>query len=107
MKFFFALLATLFFSAPAWAVDVSMGSNGNLIFDPSDITIDAGDTVHFVNGMLPPHNIIVEGRVDLSRESLMFNPGESQDIKFADAGDYNFFCGPHQGAGMVGTIHVN
>jgi len=90
----------------AFALDISMGSNGNLIFDPSDVTIDSGDTIHFVNNMLPPHNIIVEGRADLSRESLMFNPGESQDIKFADAGDYDFFCGPHQGAGMVGTIHV-
>ena len=106
MKLFFALLATLFFSAPVWAVDVQMGSNGNLVFEPNDITINAGDTIHFVNGMLPPHNIIVEGRADLSRESLMFNPGEVQDIKFADAGDYDFFCGPHQGAGMVGTIHV-
>ena len=91
----------------AYAVDVSMGSGGNLIFEPSDVTINAGDTVHFVNDMLPPHNIIVEGRADLSRESLMFNPGESQDILFADAGDYTFFCGPHQGAGMTGTIHVN
>ncbi len=90
----------------AFALDISMGSNGNLIFDPSDVTIDSGDTIHFVNNMLPPHNIIVEGRADLSRESLMFNPGESQDIKFADAGDYDFFCGPHQGAGMVGKIHV-
>jgi len=72
-----------------------------------DVTINAGDTVHFVNSMLPPHNIIVEGRADLSRESLMFSPGESQDILFADAGDYTFFCGPHQGAGMTGTIHVN
>jgi len=90
----------------AYAVDVSMGSNGNLVFEPNEITIDAGETLHFVNGMLPPHNIIVEGRADLSRESLMFNPGESQDIKFADAGDYDFFCGPHQGAGMVGTVHV-
>ncbi len=107
MKFIFALLATLFFVAPVWAVDVTMGSNGNLIFDPSDITIKAGDTVHFVNGMLPPHNIIVEGRADLSREALMFSPGESQDITFADAGVYDFFCGPHQGAGMIGTIHVN
>ena len=107
MKVLFAFLATLFLALPAWAVDVSMGSNGNLIFVPSDVTIDAGDTVHFVNGMLPPHNIIVEGRADLSRESLMFNPGEVQDIKFADAGDYDFFCGPHQCAGMVGTIHVN
>ena len=107
MKFIFALLATLFLAAPAWAIDVSMGSGGNLIFEPSDVTINAGDTVHFVNDMLPPHNIIVEGRADLSRESLMFNPGESQDILFADAGDYTFFCGPHQGAGMTGTIHVN
>ena len=107
MKFFFALLATFFLAAPAWAVDVTMGSNGNLVFEPNDISISAGEIVHFVNGMLPPHNIIVEGRVDLSRESLMFNPGESQDILFADAGDYDFFCGPHQGAGMIGTIHVS
>ena len=107
MKVLFALLATLFFALPAWGIDVSMGSNGNLIFDPSDVTIEAGETVHFINGMLPPHNIIVEGRADLSRESLMFNPGEVQDIKFVDPGDYAFFCGPHQGAGMVGTIHVN
>jgi len=106
VRLFSIIFATLLFAAPTWAVDIAMGSEGNLIFDPSDVTIDAGETIHFVNGMLPPHNIIVEGRADLSRESLMFNPGESQDIKFVDAGDYDFFCGPHQGAGMVGTIHV-
>ena len=103
-----AVVAAMIFLLPkmAYAVDITMGSNGNLIFDPSDVTIDAGETIHFVNGMLPPHNIIVEGHADLSRESLMFSPGESQDILFADAGDYDFFCGPHQGAGMTGTIHV-
>ena len=106
MRFLIALTAFLFLSLPAWAVDVTMGSNGNLVFEPNDITINAGETIHFVNGMLPPHNIIVEGRADLSRESLMFSPGESQDIKFTDAGDYDFFCGPHQGAGMIGKIHV-
>ena len=77
-----------------------------LYSSPDNISITAGETVHFVNGMLPPHNIIVEGRADLSRESLMFTPGESQDILFADAGDYDFFCGPHQGAGMIGHLHV-
>jgi len=107
MRFLIAFLATLLFAVPAWAVDVTMGSNGNLVFEPNDISINAGDTVHFVNGMLPPHNIIVEGREDLSREALMFSPGESQDITFADAGDYTFFCAPHKGAGMTGTIHVN
>ena len=106
MKLFFALIASIFFAAPVWAMDIQMGSNGNLIFEPSDVTISAGETIHFVNSMLPPHNIIVEGRADLSRESLMFSPGESQDILFADAGDDDFFCGPHQGAGMTGVIHV-
>ena len=106
MKFLFVLLATLFFSVPAWALDVKMGSDGNLVFDPSEVTISAGETIHFVNDMLPPHNIIVEGRPDLSRESLMFSPGETQEIVFADTGDFNFKCAPHEGAGMKGVIHV-
>ena len=106
MKLFFALLITLFFAVPAWAVDVSMGSGGNLVFEPNEITISAGDTVHFMNESLPPHNIIVEARPDLSREALLFAPGETQDVVFADKGDYNFFCGPHQGVGMTGVVHV-
>jgi plastocyanin len=100
------LLGAMFMASPVFAVDVVMGAGGNLVFEPNEITISAGDTLHFVNEALPPHNIIVEGRADLSRESLLFSPGESQDILFADAGDYEFFCGPHQGAGMTGTIHV-
>ena len=104
-----ATVAIMVFLLPktAYALDVSMGANGNLAFSPNEITISAGDTVHFINESLPPHNIIVEARPDLSREALLFAPGESQDVVFADAGDYNFFCGPHQGAGMTGVIHVN
>ena len=107
MKSLITILVVLFFAAPVWAVDVVMGSGGNLVFEPNEITISAGDTVHFINEALPPHNIIVEARPDLSRESLLFSPGETQDVVFADAGDYNFFCGPHQGAGMTGVVHVN
>jgi len=107
MKYFLALLITLFFAMPAWAVDVSMGAGGNLVFEPNEITISAGESVHFINEALPPHNIIVESRPDLSREALLFAPGESQDVVFADKGDYNYWCGPHQGAGMTGTVHVN
>ena len=106
MKFILTLLTVFFLAVPAWAVDVTMGSGGNLVFEPNEITISAGDTVHFINEALPPHNIIVEGRSDLSREALLFSPGETQDVVFADPGDYNFFCGPHQGAGMTGTVQV-
>ena len=106
MKFFFALLATLFLAAPAWAVDVQMGYDGNLIFEPADVTISAGETVHFVNNMLPPHNVIVEDRPDLAHESLAMLPGEEFDITFNDPGDYTYWCAPHKGAGMIGTVHV-
>ena len=106
MKFLLAVFAAFFLALPTYALDVDMGFNGGLVFEPSEITIDAGDTVHFVNQMLPPHNIIVDSRPDLSRESLMFSPGESQDVKFTDPGDYKFWCGPHKGAGMEGVIHV-
>ena len=58
MKFLFALIASVFFAAPAWAVDVQMGSGGNLVFDPAEVTISAGESVHFVNNMLPPHNVV-------------------------------------------------
>ena len=37
-----------------------MGADGNLVFEPAEITIAAGESVHFVNNMLAPHNGIVE-----------------------------------------------
>ena len=84
-----------------------MGSGGNLVFEPSNISISAGDTVTFVNGMLPPHNVIVEDHPELSHDGLVFAPGEAFDITFPDTGDFVFWCAPHKGAGMVGEIHVS
>jgi len=107
MKAFFAFLTVMFLALPAWAIDVTMGSGGNLVFEPSEILVSAGDTVHFVNGMLPPHNVIVENHPELSHEGLLFAPGESFDITFTEAGDYTFWCAPHKGAGMIGTAHVS
>lgn len=107
MKFLLAVFATLFFALPAFAVDVTMGSNGNLVFDPAEISISAGDTVTFVNGMLPPHNVVIENHPEWSHEGLVFDAGESFDVTFPEAGDFTFWCAPHKGAGMVGTAHVS
>jgi len=101
-----ALFLSMTLAAQAYAAEIQMGYEGNLVFEPNEVTVKAGDTVTFVNNALPPHNIIVDGRADLSRESLMFSPGETQEIVFADTGDFNFKCAPHEGAGMKGVIHV-
>ena len=106
MKFFFAFLASLFLALPAWAVDVQMGSNGNLVFDPAEVTITAAESVHFVNNMLPPHNVVVEDHDELSHEALAMLPGEDFEVVFTEAGDYTYRCAPHKGAGMIGTVHV-
>jgi len=44
---------------------------------------------------------------ELSHGDLAFTAGESFDVTFADAGDYNIQCDPHAGAGMKGVIHVS
>ena len=101
-----SLFLSMTLAAQAYAADIQMGYEGNLVFEPNEVTVNAGETVTFINNALPPHNIIVDGRADLSRESLMFSPGETQEIVFADTGDFNFKCAPHEGAGMKGVIHV-
>ena len=106
MKFILAAFITLFLALPAWAVDITMGSGGNLVFEPSEVTISAGDTVTFTNGDLPPHNMVVADHPELSHPDLAFVGGESFDVTFTDVGDYEFQCEPHAGAGMKGVIHV-
>ena len=90
MKLLFTLFASLFLALPAWAVDVQMGYDGNLVFEPAEITIAAGESVHFVNNMLPPHNVIVEDHPEMGHEGLAMLPGEEFDVAFPEAGDYTY-----------------
>ena len=56
------MMTSLFLSftlaAQAYAADIQMGAGGNLVFEPNEVTIKAGETVTFTNGDLPPHNIM-------------------------------------------------
>ena len=106
MKLLITAFITLFLALPAWAVDITMGSGGNLVFEPNEISITAGDTVTVINGDLPPHNFVVADHPELSHPDLAFVGGESFDVTFNDPGDYEFQCEPHTGAGMKGVIHV-
>ncbi|MDP6851065.1 MAG: plastocyanin [Prochlorococcaceae cyanobacterium ETNP1_MAG_8] len=94
-------------SVQAATVEVKLGSDsGMLAFEPSDIKIKAGDKIKFVNNNLAPHNAVFEGHDELSHTDLAFAPGESWEETFSTAGNYDFYCEPHRGAGMVGTVVV-
>ena len=94
-------------SASAATVEVKLGTDaGMLAFEPSTVTISAGDTVKFINNKLAPHNAVFEGHEDLSHPDLAFAPGESWEETFSTAGTYDYYCEPHRGAGMVGKVIV-
>ncbi len=104
------MITSLFLSftlaAQAYAADIQMGSGGNLVFEPNELTVSVGDTVTFVNGDLPPHNVVFLDHEELSHPDLAFMSGEQFPVTFNETGDYEFQCEPHAGAGMKGVIHV-
>ena len=99
--------AIIFMPSLAYAAEITMGSDGNLVFDPSELTIAAGESVTITNGDLPPHNFVVADHAELSHPDLAFVGGESFTVTFDEPGDYEFQCEPHAGAGMKGVIHVS
>ncbi|WIA12756.1 hypothetical protein OEZ86_006085 [Tetradesmus obliquus] len=97
------------------AANVKLGADsGALVFEPATVTIKAGDSVTWTNNAGFPHNIVfdedaVPAGVNadaLSHDDYLNAPGESYTAKFDTAGEYGYFCEPHQGAGMVGKVIV-
>ncbi len=111
------ILSPLLMSAsPALAGEstIKMGAdNGMLAFQPNKLEISTGDTVKWENNKLAPHNVVFEKAPagedveKLSHKALAFSPGETFSATFDTPGEYTFYCEPHRGAGMVGTITVN
>lgn len=115
------LVVTSFFiganSAAAATYEVKMGADsGMLQFEPSSVTIKPGDTVKWVNNKMAPHNVVFDSgdmedslATKSSHKGLFFSPGESYETTFPGdtaPGEYNFYCEPHRGAGMVGKVIV-
>ena len=102
-----ALFLSFSLATSAYATEIQMGYNGNLVFNPSEATINSGESITFVNNDLTPHNIVfVNGHEDLNRPDLNFVKGDTVDITFSEPGEYEYQCEPHAGAGMKGVIHV-
>lgn len=101
--------------AAAETVTVKMGTDaGGLGFEPSTVTIKAGDEVKWVNNKLSPHNVVFATgdkvpeavATKLSHKGLAFSAGESFSSTFTEPGTYEYYCEPHRGAGMVGKVIV-
>ncbi|MGY6528885.1 MAG: plastocyanin [Cyanobacterium sp.] len=108
-----AMMVVISATAPANAatVEVKMGADsGMLAFQPAEVTIQAGDSVKWINNKLAPHNVVFDpsapNAAELSHKGLAFAAGESFEATFDQPGEYSYYCEPHRGAGMNGKIIV-
>ncbi len=102
----FGLSAAVGARAATFTVTVAPG--GMQTFSPSVLTINVGDTVHWVwagsgHSTTSGNPCTSNGLWDSGVQGTPF----SFDFTFAAAGTYNYFCTPHCLAGMTGTIIVN
>ncbi|OEL15836.1 Plastocyanin, chloroplastic [Dichanthelium oligosanthes] len=111
-----AVAASALLAGGAMAQDVLLGANGGaLVFEPSEFSVKAGDTITFKNNAGFPHNIVfdedeVPSGVDvekISQSEYLNAQGETYSVTLTVPGTYGFYCEPHQGAGMVGKVTVN
>lgn len=77
----------------------------NNTFSPDNVTITTGTTVEWTNGSATFHTITPDGHSEWQRVT-MNQDGETFSHTFNTAGTFDYFCEPHQGAGMTGTITV-
>lgn len=98
--------------------DVTVRMTANLTYAPVNASAQVGQTVVWVNDSNMPHTITADpalagnaGSVSLPAGAQPFaSPlvpiGGSYSRTFTVPGTYRYFCQPHEGAGMVGTIVV-
>lgn len=87
---------------------VQVGPDNSLVFDPDSLTVSSGTEVTFV-WESDGHNIVVENQpngADWAGVEELKNTGFEHSQTFDTPGDYEYYCEPHQGQGMVGTITV-
>jgi len=113
-------------AAPPAVHEVKMIMSGTTArFDPATVTVHPGDRVRFVVVSGAPHNVSFDPEklpADVRRVltaampnsiqplagPLLLNEGDSYTISFAGVkpGRYEFFCMPHVGMAMKGTVVV-
>lgn len=81
--------------------------NGELKFDTDSLTAPAGTvTFRFNNTDTIPHNIAIRQDGEMLEESELIAEDTVELTVDLEAGDYEFVCTPHIGAGMVGDLTI-
>ena len=95
--------------ADAAEVEVKMlnkGAEGFMVFEPSLVKVEPGDTVKFVATDKGHNAETIAGMLPEGAASIHGKMGQDVSVKFDKSGVYGIKCMPHYGMGMVAMIVV-
>jgi plastocyanin len=78
----------------AWAADSLVISQKKRTFNPGEISIHKGDTLHIENDDQFTHQVYVDSP-SFKFESPESDPGNTIDLKFTTSGTFDVFCHIH------------
>lgn len=81
-------------------------ASDNYTFSQPNLTISAGTSVRWVNVGQMLHTVTPDGHSEWSSANLGSN-GSTFTHTFSTPGTYDYYCQPHVGFGMTGTVTVN
>lgn len=85
---------------------LNMSSHGMFQFEPQQLTIKPGDTVHFI-AKDKGHNVeTIDGMIPDGAAPFKGSLNQDVTVTFTKPGVYGFKCTPHYGMGMIGLIVV-
>ena len=96
-------------AAAAAEIEVKMldkGAEGVMVFEPSLVKIEPGDTVKFVSVNKGHNAESIKGMMPADAVPFVGKLSQDLEIKFDKPGVYGVKCLPHYGMGMVALIVV-
>ena len=84
----------------------STNSKERMVFEPSIIKVEVGDTVRFVSKDRGHNSASIKGMLPTGAAKWKSRLGRDFEIKFDKDGTYGYMCSPHYGLGMVGVVLV-
>ena len=89
-------------------VEVGVEANGGAYgFGPAAVHVDNGATVQFEwTGEGGGHNVVSQGDGPLDSGNAVSSSGVNYEHTFQSDGIFNYYCAPHQGLNMKGSVVV-
>ena len=103
---------------PSGDVAAEVAMSNQLTYQPAVVTVSAGQAVRWRNSSAVVHTVTADPSRAMQADNVRLpsgvgafdsgdiGPGGSFTWTFTEPGEYRYFCIPHEGAAMVGTIMV-